>query len=119
MSLPNTVKISAADPVYTELPTAGIFPAHVAGQDTPGVAFSALQPRSFYGTITGLTGGTATDLDSLPTVGRVNVLVILNRTELEFWVLTAGTAATNAANGIVRPIDYDGTTNQKNWIRKL
>ena len=33
------------------------------------------------------------------------------------WFLIAGTAADNESGGIIRPTDYDGATNQKNWVK--
>lgn len=73
--------------------------------------------------ITGLTGGTATDLDSLPTtdvaVGRIVTLVINNGTfdEIQNWMLYTGTDAEAESDGIVRPDDFHTSTNAKVWKR--
>lgn len=72
----------------------------------------------YLGTITGLTGGGATDLDSIPTTGlSVPYLVMLVRSDTaEHWLLRAGTTAEDGI-GIVRPDDYHATTNAKIWIK--
>jgi len=71
--------------------------------------------------VTGLTGGTAGMLDSVVTadvaVGRLAQFVI-NVSGVDvphLWQLVAGTDAEDAAGGIVRPDDYDATTNAKVW----
>jgi hypothetical protein len=80
----------------------------------------ALQGRLWRPEILALTGGGADALDSLPTVGLVRERVDLYvGGELQFWILLAGTAETNAAAGIVRPVDYEEGGNEKNWIRVL
>jgi len=70
---------------------------------------------------TGLTGGTATDLDSIATTAlAVNSKVaIVISGALQFWRLQAGTNGEAAAQGIVRPDDYATTSNEKIWIRVL
>lgn len=73
---------------------------------------------SFYPTITGLTGGTAADLDGQPTVN-----VVVGRT-IQFVVggllgtfqLQAGTTAENGTS-VIRPDDYNEATNAKIWVR--
>ena len=72
--------------------------------------------------ITALTGGGATALDGIatadgafPTNGIVWVHVA---DELQGWVLLAGTDAEDAPGGIVRPDDYDGSTNARIWTRR-
>jgi hypothetical protein len=71
--------------------------------------------------ITGLTGGTATDLDSIATAtlasdGTTSVLINVTALGMQLWTLQAGVDAENAAGGIVRPDDY-GAGNQKIWVR--
>jgi hypothetical protein len=69
--------------------------------------------------ITGLTGGGATKLDGLVTDGKSDLLVILHiSSELQDWLLVAGTDAEDAANGLVRPDDYAASTNEQVWKRK-
>ena len=69
--------------------------------------------------LTGLVGGGATKLDGLATadgtyqVGAV-VAVILSGPKILFFRLRAGTDAQNSP-WIVRPVDYNGTTNQLVW----
>jgi hypothetical protein len=69
--------------------------------------------------LTGLVGGGATNLDGLATadgtyqVGAV-VAVILTGPKILFFRLRAGTDAQNSP-WIVRPADYNGTTNQLVW----
>lgn len=68
--------------------------------------------------ITALTGGTVTCLDGLTTDGKSDLFVILRiSSELQDWILTAGTTAEDADNGIVRPDDYAATTNEQVWKR--
>lgn len=66
-----------------------------------------------YPTFTGLTGGTATDLDSVAIssadANRLVMLVISN--SLKVFQIVNGADAEDAANGIVRPDNFDATTN--------
>lgn len=71
--------------------------------------------------ITGLTGGTSVDLDSIETVGvSVPFGAIINpgATGAQLWNLEAGTDAEDGV-GVVRPDDYAATTNEKVWKRWL
>ena len=74
--------------------------------------------------ITSLTGGLSADLDSIATTSlTVPYAVQINNQDdssdiWEIWILKAGTDAENAAGGIVRPDDYDGSTNAKVWYRQ-
>lgn len=73
--------------------------------------------------INALTGGAAGALDSIPTASSAMttgrwVLAIVSG-ELSIWQLQAGTTAEDSANGIVRPDDYDGSTNARIWIKVL
>lgn len=82
-------------------------------------AHAATTPR-WFATITGRTGGTATDADSLATTGAGAPLAagmaFFARTgpggSINLWYVRAGTDAEDAAGGIVRPDDYHATTNQ-------
>lgn len=72
--------------------------------------------------ITGLTGGTATDLDVIATTGltvATTIVMIVNASVPEFWRLVSGTDAEDTAGGIVRPDDYATTTNEKVWKQGL
>lgn len=72
----------------------------------------------WYSGITGLTGGGATKLDGITTADKSGLLATLYAfSELQDWLLVAGTDAENSANGIVRPDDYDGSTNAQVWKR--
>ena len=66
--------------------------------------------------ITGLTGGTATDLDSLVTLGvAVGPLVVVTvGGYIDYYRLTAGTTA-ELSPTVIRPDDYATTTNEKFW----
>lgn len=73
--------------------------------------------------VTGQVGGTASDLDSLPTVDsdpqgyRIGDTAMLYPvTGLQVWKLDAGTED-SATNSYCRPTDYNGATNQKVWTR--
>lgn len=82
---------------------------------TPGVLYSL--------GITGLTGGGATNLDGLETVGRGvgSVQIVIRQVSGAWtqssWRLTTGTAAEDEDGGIIRPDDYADTTNEKVWVR--
>lgn len=69
--------------------------------------------------ITSLTGGGATSLDGIVTAGVAvrELAMIYVASQLQYWLLLAGTAATDEAEGIVRPLDYNASTNAKNWIQ--
>ena len=64
-----------------------------------------------------LTGQSAS-LETISTVGIVNTAYMVNESgAIHIWNLVAGSAATNLTNGILRPLDYNGSTNAKNFIR--
>ena len=69
----------------------------------------------------GFTGGTPSDLDSIPTaslaVGTTVELVAAAEGVASQWRLGSGTDAENEAGGIVRPDDYAPATNEKVWTR--
>ena len=72
-------------------------------------------------TITGLTGGAASDLDNLATAAGLydDALVVLFISGVkQEWLLEDGTDAESEAGGIVRPDDYAASTNEKIWVRK-
>lgn len=72
----------------------------------------------YYKDITSHTGGGVTALDGISTVGKSLLLAQLYLAdELQDWRLFAGTTAEDAANGIVRPDDYNATTNAQIWKR--
>jgi hypothetical protein len=74
--------------------------------------------KLYYKEITALTGGGTTALDGISTVGKTLTLVeIYVADELQDWRLFAGTTAEDSANGIVRPDDYNATTNAQIWKR--
>jgi len=75
----------------------------------------ARAPR-WYPAITGYTGGGATKLDGLITAGKSSLLTtIYVDGTLQDWLLLAGTDAENSAGGIVRPDDYNASTNAQVW----
>lgn len=67
--------------------------------------------------ITGFIGGLSTDFDSITTNGkaRLQLHAAVIGGDLYIWRLQTGTAATNSPF-VIRPTDYDGSTNQANWI---
>ncbi len=71
--------------------------------------------------LTGFTGGTSSDLDSIATaslaLGTTIEMVAVAEGVVSQWRLTAGTDPENAAGGIVRPDDYAPATNEKVWTR--
>lgn len=75
-------------------------------------------PLLYFKNITALTGGGATALDGISTVGKTALLVTLYvADELQTWRLFAGTTAEDSAAGIVRPDDYNASTNAQIWKR--
>ena len=94
----------------------------VRGTDGAVVISSQPTPSAvlYYKAITALTGGGTTALDGIPTVGKTNTLVVLYVSdELQHWRLFAGTTAEDSASGIVRPDDYNASTNAQIWKRVL
>lgn len=88
------------------------------GETTPSlppVAYGVYLP-----TITGLVGGTPTDLDSIETVGLITGMIVQVLIEVsgEFswlsYVLTDG-PATDTEPSQVEPLDYDVVTNDRHW----
>ena len=74
----------------------------------------------YISTITSLTGGGATALDGIPTVGRQELLVMCYVSgEVQTWRLFAGTDPENVSGGIVRPDDFIIPSNQQVWKRLL
>lgn len=71
--------------------------------------------------ITGLTGGLISDLDSILTAdlstGRLYALGVSIGASVpgQLYVLKAGTDPATASNTVVRPLDYNATTNPKIW----
>ena len=74
----------------------------------------------WFAAITGKVGGAATDIDAMPTTGAGAVvgagMVFFARTgvggSINLWYVRAGTDAQDVDGGIIRPLDYDGATNQ-------
>jgi len=73
--------------------------------------------------VTGLQGGGSSNLDGLVTANGTYpvgiVVFILISGVPQMWQLTAGTQATNLGNGILRPVDYATTTNEKVWLQRM
>lgn len=71
--------------------------------------------------ITALTGGLATTLDGIATVRRSVGLCVWTDLSgsVALWRLVAGTDASNPGGGIVRPADYNASTNAKVWKEVL
>lgn len=69
--------------------------------------------------ITTVTGGGGSDLDAMTTVGISNRIMIIPDVDgvgYTIWYLRGGTEADSPGNGIVRPLDYATTTNEKVWV---
>jgi hypothetical protein len=81
---------------------------------------SLFASKQYYAEITGLTGGGATNLDGLVTVGvpaRTLVEIYPTGGPLQKWLLTAGTETEDTTAGRVRPDDYNTDTNAKYWLQ--
>lgn len=70
--------------------------------------------------ITDLVGGGATKLDGYVTVGKGSLLFFVNSVVYSFglWEKIAGTSAEDVGNGIIRPDDYNASTNAFIWVRR-
>lgn len=74
----------------------------------------------WYPTVTSLTGGTAADLDAVPTVALAagKIVAFLDTDPatdvVRYYLLAAGTDAESSPT-IIRPDDYATTTNEKVW----
>lgn len=70
---------------------------------------------------TALTGGAAGALDAIVTadgaVATGEIAFVVVSSEFSVWQLQASTAVEDAAAGLVRPDDYEGTTNFRVWVR--
>ncbi len=90
--------------------------------DAPGgggatTATTATDIAALGYTVTGYTGGGATNLDGVPTTSlAVNRLFYFGHATdgLKFYWLRAGTTAESSPTTI-RPDDYNGATNAKIW----
>lgn len=75
--------------------------------------------------ITGLTGGTSTDLDGIATASGATVpyttvfLAFGTPRAGQTWQLIPGVNADDVDGGIVRPDDFDSSTNPYVWIRLM
>lgn len=74
----------------------------------------------YYETITDFTGGTTTDLDSIPTIGKtagIRIAVTINAFPYNYQ-LVSGTIADypEAAPVFITPDDYNADTNAKVWV---
>jgi len=99
------------------IPSSSVIGVSSTPIQTPSVNILRVEPS-----LTGLTGGTATDLDSLNTVsgtyavGIVIFLIIGGAPAI--YQLTNGTEAENDPF-IIRPNDYDSQTGTKRVWKKL
>lgn len=97
--------------IRSDVVRAGDAPPVYASQPNPS-------PPLYYKSITALTGGGTTALDGIATAGKSALLaVVYVNDELQDWRLFNGTTAEDAASGIVRPDDYNATTNAQIWKR--
>lgn len=71
--------------------------------------------------VTGYTGGGSLNLDGAVTAGiPINTLYqVVVDGSLSEWRLVAGTAVTDVDAGVIRPTDYDASTNAKNLVRVI
>jgi hypothetical protein len=88
--------------------------------DDPDEYLLKTSAAEYLPTVTSLTGGTAADLDAVPTVGvTVGKLVQFIDADptpdlVRYYRLEAGTDA-EASPNVIRPDDYNGATNAKIW----
>jgi hypothetical protein len=91
--------------------------ASVAGAVQP--AYETVPTAPLYlREIDALTGGGSNALDSVITLGRDGLLIMCYiASEMQTWRLFPGTDAENPSAGIVRPDDFDETSNPRVWKR--
>lgn len=95
-------------------------PLQYAPTTSAGGSLNFVQNRY---TLTGFTGGTSTDLDGISTAGGATpiytaILIVIGVPPLpSMWQLRTGTDASSA--DVVRPTDYDETTNPVCWYKLL
>lgn len=87
----------------------------------PPVNFAGFGAQSIplLATVTSLEGATNTALANLPTLSMdvpTSVVVIISGLQ-QLWTLSAGTDATDTAQGILRPNDYDAASNARVWYQ--
>ena len=62
--------------------------------------------------------GASSSLETVTTVGALNVAYMVNEGgSIHVWNLVAGNAATNTTNGVLRPLDFNASTNAKIFVR--
>lgn len=99
------------------IPSSSVIGVSTTPIQTPSVNILRVEPS-----ITGLTGGTATDLDSLNTVSGtyavgIVVFLVINGAPA-IYQLTEGTDAENDP-WVIRPNDYDSQTGNKRVWKRL
>jgi hypothetical protein len=109
-------------------PGAAVIAKAVQGQ---GIAITATGADAGTGDVTfalshayytGYTGSGATNLDGEATVNLAvnnNFRWVVVSLSLSIWQLVAGSDVENVSAGIVRPDDWNGSTNAKVWKRVL
>jgi hypothetical protein len=99
------------------IPSSSIIGVSSAPLQTPSVNILRVEPA-----ITGLTGSTVNDLDSIVTatgnyaVG-ICIFLVINGTPA-IYQLVAGTATENPPS-IILPDDYNAVDNAKYWIQRM
>ncbi len=101
---------------------AGVLSATLSdGVVTPSFSAGSVVPIT---SITSLTGGGTTALDGLVTVSGTTAIIPTGATVIlsygrvgQTWQLIAGTDAEDAANGVIRPDDYNASTNARIWVQ--
>ena len=113
-----SIELSQADEATTCAFTGVILKMPIA---TPAASTVPIYQRTAFVPLTGYTGGAQTDLDGQATAnGAIATGSIAFTTVSSIfgtWQLQAGTSATDVNGGIVRPVDYNASTNARVWIR--
>ncbi len=122
-SIPAMAELTWYDAGGTASVTTEQFPLTIENRIYRGSVIPSTAPTQaaaiFLPGVTGLTGGGATNLDGVLTAGISvpQVYILSISTSSQLWILQAGTDAENAAGGIVRPDDYNASTNAKVFKR--
>lgn len=120
-----TYKYSSGADYQTSIDDVAVTIKHDILSGSEGTPVNASDPDEYsliantiqhFPSLTGLTGGTSTDLDSVATVSRSigEVVDLTVGNDLRIYELQSGTTA-ESSPGTIRPDDYAASTNEKIW----
>lgn len=99
------------------IPSSSVIGVSSSVASSPSINIMRVEPS-----ITGLTGGGATDLDGIATVSgdyAVGICIFLVVGGVPaIYQLVAGVASANPPS-VILPTDYSGITNAKHWVQRM